>query len=380
MTSAVVRLATQGRPGEVRRATDADNRELLALAASCSMRGDISLRFQREPDFFALNRLEGNDWRVDVVDAADGIAGCVGTSMRDVYINGHCTRTGYVGDLKVHPAHRDFTIADALSNYAGFRMESLPDGSPVLITVLAGNRAMGKRLSGERGLDRFDWLATIRSHSIPILWKRRAKQSRMYMVMERAKWSDVGAMAELWSRIAPQKQFAPVFSETTFADWIRSAPGLDISSFLLARSSRGEVLGFMALWDQSSFKQMYVEKYSRKMAVVASLTNAIAPRAGGARLAAPGEQMRFQTAAQICVSGNRPDVLERLLITAHNDLRHTGCAFFNVGLDIVDPLSVAVEGMLGQPTEIDAYVGTRKPPIDVVGLKRLPLHCEIALV
>ncbi len=380
MTSAALRPSNCRRPGEVRRATDADNRGLLALAASCSMRGDISLRFQREPDFFALNRLEGRDWSVDVIDADDRIAGCVGTSIRDVYLHGRPTQTGYVGDLKVHPAHRDLATADALSNYAGYRMESLPDGSPALITVLAGNRAMEKRLSGERGLDRFDRLATIRSYSIPILWKRQAKQSRMYMLVERAKWSDIGAMADLWNRVAPQRQFAPLFEETTLADWIRSAPGLDISSYLLARSSSGALIGLMALWDQSSFKHMYVEKYSRKMAVVAALTNAIAPRLGGARLAAPGEQMRFQTAAHICVSGDRPDVLERLLVEAHNDLRHTGCAFFNVGLDVADPLIAAVEGMFGQPTDINAYVGTRKSPLDVQRLKRLPLHYEIALV
>ncbi|MEO7368582.1 MAG: GNAT family N-acetyltransferase [Gemmatimonadaceae bacterium] len=379
MTSAAMRLASRV-PAEVRQATEADNRGLLALSASCSMRGDISLRFQREPDFFALSRLEGSDWSVDVIDAVDRIAGCVGTSIREVYINGQPTRTGYVGDLKVHPAHRDHGTADSLSNQAGYRMESLPDGSPALITVLAGNSAMEKRLSGERGLDRFHWLATIRSYSIPILWKRRAKRSRVYMVVERAKWSDIGAMVELWTRVGLTRQFAPLFDETTLADWIRSAPGLDISSYLLARSSNGELIGFMALWDQSSFKQMYVEKYSRKMAVVAALSNAIAPRVGGARLVAPGEQMRLQTVAHVCVPRERPDILEWLIVTAHNDVRHTGCAFFNVGLDIADPLSVAVEGMFGQPTDINAYVSTRKSILDLESLKRLPLHYEIALV
>jgi len=364
----------------VREATQDDNRGLLALAASCSMRGDMSLRFQREPDFFALNRLEGREWSVDVIDAEDRLAGCIGSSMRDVHINGVEMRTGYVGDLKVHPVHRNMETADALCNRAGERMDRFPDGTPTLITVLAGNAAMERRLSGPRGLPSFDWLATIRSYSIPILWKRRLRTSVSGLRVEHAKWSDVDAMAELWNCVARERQFSPVFDAHSFADWIRSAPGLCISSYLLARSRGGELVGFVGLWDQSSFKQMYVEKYSRKMSVIAALTNAVAPRMGGARLAEPGERMVFQTAVHVCVPGETPDVLKDLLGAAHNDLRHTGNAFFNIGLDVVDPLSAAVDGLFGQPTDINAYVGTRGSPLKVGGLRSLPLHYEIALV
>src|SRR5256885_8016187 len=51
---------------------------LLALAAACPMRVELKLCVRREPDFFALNRLEGDRWDVGVVDvfffqAEDGI-------------------------------------------------------------------------------------------------------------------------------------------------------------------------------------------------------------------------------------------------------------------------------------------------------------------
>lgn len=366
--------------GLVREATPGDNRDLLALAASCSMRGDISLRIQREPDFFALNRLEGRDSQVWVIDAPDRLAGCIATSFRDAYIDGQPLRTGYVGDLKVHPLYRNTVTADSLCNYAGAQMDRLPSGTPTLVTVLAGNRAMEKRLPGPRGVPAFDWIATIRSHSIPILWKRKLNDHSTVKI-ERAKWSDLDRIAQLWNRVAPRRQFAPVFDANSLAEWIRLAPGLDISSYLVARSCAGEILGFIALWDQSSFKQMYVERYSRQMSVVAAINNAIAPRLGGTRLAEPGEQMRYQTAVHVCVPAETPEIFHSLLIAAHNQLRHTGCAFFNVGLDIVDPLSVAVVGLFGQPTDIGAYASTRGTvPLDLEMLRRRPLHYEIALV
>ena len=369
-----------GPVGGVRLATAEDNRGLLALAASCSMRGDVSLRIQREPDFFALNRLEGRDSRVWVADAPDCLAGCIATGFRDVYINGAVMRTGYIGDLKVHPMHRNTVTADAICNHAAAQMDCLPDGTPTLITVLAGNRAMERRLPGPRGVPAFDWVATIRSHSIPVLWKRRLNDHSTVKI-ERAKWSDLERMVQLWARVAPLRQFAPAFESNSLAEWIRLAPGLDISSYLVARSCAGEILGFIALWDQRSFKQMYVERYSRQMSVVAAINNAIAPKLGGARLANPGEEMRYQTAVHICVPADTPEILQTLLVAAHNLLRNTGCAFFNVGLDVADPLSVATKGFFSQPTDIHAYVSTRgRTPLDLESLRSRPLHYEIALV
>ena len=54
----------------VREAVPDDNRALVDLAAACPMEGDMSLCVHREPDFFALSRLEGEPWHVGVVEDA----------------------------------------------------------------------------------------------------------------------------------------------------------------------------------------------------------------------------------------------------------------------------------------------------------------------
>src|SRR5688572_22055032 len=119
--STVVDLATQesvhsGEAGDfvVREARPSDNGGLVALAGECAMVGDLSLRIDRRPDFFALNRLEGDRWRLAVAERRGSIVGCVGWSERRAFVNGREMRTGYAGDLKVHPGHRDTRIADAL--------------------------------------------------------------------------------------------------------------------------------------------------------------------------------------------------------------------------------------------------------------------------
>jgi ribosomal protein S18 acetylase RimI-like enzyme len=363
----------------IREATPGDNEQLIALSAACAMVGDISLRIDRGPDFFALNRLEGERWRLGVAESAGRVVGCVAVSERRAFVNGREMRTGYVGDLKVHPHYRDTRIADALSHYAELGCAELPAAAPVMITVLAGNRAMERRLSGPRGVSAFRRIATIRTHSIPILWPRNAAASDNVQI-ERARWSDLDQMIKLWGTVAPERQLAPVLTADRLAHWIRSAPGLDIDSYRIARSAMGELLGFLAAWDQRSFKQLTVVGYSRRMKTARTAFNTLATVIGSQRMPREGFSLNCATLTHACVPRDRPEVLRALLTSTYTDLRDTDCSIMNVGLDTRDPLSAALDGFLGQPTDVNAYVVTTRRGVLPEFLDGRPLHYEIALV
>lgn len=363
----------------IREATLDDNEQLIAVAAACSMVGDIRVRVDRGPDFFALNRLEGERWRLGVAESAGRVVGCVAVSERSAFVNGREMRTGYVGDLKVHPDYRDTRIADALSHYAERGCADLPAAAPVMITVLAGNRPMERRLSGPRGVSAFRRIGTIRTHSIPILWRRATVQAGSVQI-ERARWSDLDQMVKLWGKVAPMRQLAPAFNADRLAQWIRSAPGFDIDSYRIARSASGEMLGFLGVWDQRSFKQLTVVGYSRRMNTARAAFNALATVIGAQRMPRQGLPLNCVTAAHPCVAPDRPDILRALLTSTYNDLRATDCSIMNVGLDTREPLSAALEGFLAQPTDVNAYVVTTRRGVLPEFLDARPLHYEIALV
>ena len=363
----------------VRDATAADNQQLIALAAACPMVGDITMRVDRGPDFFALNRLEGESWRVGVAERGGAIVGCVAISERQTFVNGREMRTAYVGDLKVHPAHRDARIADALSLYAERACDQLPPTAPVMITVLAGNRSMERRLPGPRGVPAFRRIATIRTHSIPILWRRAPDKSSCIAVAP-ATWNDLEEMVALWARVAPSRQLAPRMSASTLAGWIRAAPGLDISSYSVARSTDGKVLGFCAAWNQSAFKQLTIVGYSTRMGAARGAFNVLAPILGVSRMPAPGSVLRCATVAHICVPAEHHEVLRALIVSAYNDLRRSRVSILNIGLDTRDPLSRAVEGLLPQSTDVNAYIVTSRRDVIPEYLDGRPLHYEIGLV
>jgi hypothetical protein len=365
----------------VRDATTADNDALLDLAAACETRGAVALRVEREPDFFALNRLERDGWRVGVANGltSRSVAGCVSISPREVYLEGTPRLTAYAGDFKVHPAHRGGPAGDVLTSWAcDVSREWGGDDIPGLLTILAGNAPMERRSEGPRGLPVFTRFATIRSHAIPFVWSRPMLASGPRV--SRATSADIEEMANLWARVAPDRQFAPVHDAASLARWILSAPGLGIESFWVARDQQGRLAGFLAAWDQSAFKQVRITDYPTRLALMRAGLNVLTPVTRGATLPDVGDELHWLTAASICVPSNAPGVLRALVLGVYGAMRSRGYSCLNIGLDVRDPLTAALQGLMAQPTDIHAYITTPAGAYTGPSLRTLPLHHEIALV
>jgi hypothetical protein len=363
----------------VRDATEADNTALVALAESCPMRGDVTMCVDRAPDFFALVRLEGERWRVGIAEEAGRVIGCVAASERHAYVNGAAARTTYVGDLKVHPAHRGGFAADALEEFSREACRGYAgDDVLALATVLGGNRTMERRASGPRGLPALTRFATLDVHAIPLLWRRAERVAGLRVMASRDE--DLDEMGALWSRVAPARQLAPVLGAARLRAWIDDAPGLAVDDYLVARRADGRIAGFLALWDQYFIKQLRVLAYSPRLALVRTALNAMAPLAGTPRLPAVGNTLPSLAVLHCCVPGDEPEVLRALLLHGYAARRGRGYLFLTLALDRRDPLRAALRGLFAQPTAVGAYATTPAgvyagPPLD-----GRPLHFESSLV
>jgi N-acetylglutamate synthase-like GNAT family acetyltransferase len=365
----------------VRRATYADNAALVALTLACPMEGDIGLVSDRTPDFFALNRLEGERWQVLVAeDAAERVVGCVALAARRAWLAGREVDSLYVSDLKVHPEWRGGPAADLLEQEVRDAAERMggPD-VPVLLTVLAGNRAMERRTPGPRGLPRLDRFATFDAWSIPLAWRRPAPEDVTPYTVEAARPRDLEAMAELWACVAPTRQWTPAHDAASLARFIARAPGLDMESVRLAFGPDGRLAAWAAVWDQSVFKRMRVTRWSPRLKVARAVVNAVAPWLGAQRLPDVGAPLPGASLALACVPVTAPSAMRALVLDACR-LLHGRAAFLSVGLDERDPLRAALRGLMAQPTRVHAYATTPAAPWSGAPLDDRPFHCEIALV
>jgi len=90
--------------------------------------------------------------------------------------------------------------------------------------------------------------------------------------------------------------------------------------------------------------------------------------------------MAFFAIVRVCVPEERPGVLRALTLQAYEELRGKGYSFFTIGLDIRDPLSAGLKGLLAQPTDVSALITSPSGRYEGPALDDFPLHHEIALV
>jgi hypothetical protein len=300
-------------------------------------------------------------------------------SERLSYVRGMPTQTTYAGDLKVHPSYRGTPAADGLVAYVRDNCREFGgDDVPSLLTVLAGNKSMERRAAGLRGLPALFPVASLDVLAVPLLWKR--KRDVTGLSVSEAKHEDIEEMAELWSRVGPTRQFAPVLTADSFSEWLAKAPGLAIDDYLVARTIDGRIAGFMAFWDQCAFKQLRVLGYSRRLAAARIVVNAMAPIAGASKLPEPGAELRSLTAVHVCAPVQDPFVLRALLLAGYSRHRATGRTFFTMAIDRKDPARRAFAGLFAQPTPVNAFVTTPAGRWTGGALSERPLYFESALV
>lgn len=361
----------------VREATPADNAALVGLAAACTMEGDVALRMDRAPDFFALNALEGDAWRVGVAVNDDEVVGCVAASRREVWMNGVPAVMGYASDFKVHPAFRGTGTADVLAHWVTDTIADMcGEDTPTMLTILGGNSRMENRARGPRGAPRLSRFATLCVHAIPLLWRRDARVAGI--AVRAASPADLEPMAQLWGTVAPGRQLADVMDADSLASWIAQAPGLSTGDYLLAHDPRGRLLGFVGIWDQSRLKTLRIVSYSPHLALVRRAVNVVAPLVGAPRLPPPGGALPALATVHACAA--EPVVLRALLLEAYHRHRGGRHALLTIGLDVRDPLLAATRGLLAQPTTVHAYVTTPRGSASPAMFDGKPLHYETALV
>jgi ribosomal protein S18 acetylase RimI-like enzyme len=115
-----------------------DNQQLLELASSTGMSGNMALRIDRYPNFFELNKLRGKT-NVYVALENDIIVGSICVSDQNVYINQGKYPLYYISDFKVAKTHRNMGIGLQLTNEVVKYLES-QNADFAFLNVSKGNK------------------------------------------------------------------------------------------------------------------------------------------------------------------------------------------------------------------------------------------------
>jgi hypothetical protein len=312
-----------------------DEPEIRRLLRDNPMDGEIRVSLEREPDAFLAARVEGEPHHTIVARDLDSgaVVGMGSRSVWNAFVNGEPRRLGYLSQLRVDRAHRGKKRLLA-AGYDLLRGMRSPGETPFDVTSIIADNAAARRLLGA-GLPGLPTYREIGPFSTLILPSGRSRRASGSVRIERGTRERMPGIAACIERNRRRYQLAPFFPLEDLLSPERSR-GLAPEDFFLAIAG-GRVAGCLALWDQSSFKQVVVRGYGPRLARWRPWINRLSPLLGTPRLPDPGQVLPHAWLTHIAVDGDDLRTFEALAEAAHVEARTRGYAYVVIGLAAAHP-------------------------------------------
>ncbi len=325
-------------------ATPADDADLRHILAETPMAGAVAVSFRREPSYFAAAGVEGPFRQVVAArDTESGrLVGFGARSVRSRFVNGRPEAVGYLSTLRLLEGHRNRGLV--ARGYRYFKELHRDGQARLYLTTIAEDNWLALRLltSGRAGLPAYHYAGDYRTAVLP-LRGRRLEKAPAGVEVRPATADDLPGVLAFLAAVGPGRQFFPCCAADDFFTGSGAFRGLRPADLLLA--FRGEELvGTLAGWDQSSFRQTVVSGYGRPLRWLRPLYNCWARWRGLPRLPPAGEALRGLTGTLPVVKDADAGVFAALVGELCRRASSGPWEHLLVGLHAEDPLLAALRG------------------------------------
>ncbi|HWP82758.1 MAG TPA: GNAT family N-acetyltransferase [Bacteroidota bacterium] len=357
----------------IRPATSEDNEQLIRLTKACPMSGVISLYVDREPDFFFLNRLQGEEWRLYVAEVGGEIVGSLGVAYRKARVLGEIMRMAYLTDVKIAPAYRGSTVAFRLLREL-YENEKEKEFDIYVCSTLKGNDQVIQLFQGRAGIPSLTNVGEVSVvNVIPTYWFRLRQQWRI----RRATEHDHQPIVELLESGYRSHCFAPVFPNQLTPGRNHDSP--PIASYLVAERN-GEIEAVAQKWDQGNYKRLVIVRHSgltKSLQLVSQIGSIVhlTPPIPSAGMSLKVLQVRHT----VCAKG-REEALRQLLLFIYREAYRNSYHAVQLSMAKEDGLQKLVPGPLKVKIPLVVYCGSLKDPTLPGKIKGLCIYEDVSLV
>jgi hypothetical protein len=233
-------------------ATANDDIALRQLLRETPIPGQISLSFEREPNYFAAAAIESDDEQTHRVLLAHNkhntLMGCASHSSRLRYVNGVATQVGYFSQLRAQRslggmAHARF-ICNGFARFQKCLCDSSNNSPAFSLMSLIADNAPAQRLltHGLPGFPHTKHMGAMHTYAVST---RRTRPALVAPGLQLGAPNQAEAILNCLRHNLARYQFAPHWQHD---GWRASHTPAWQDFWTITRSSR--VLGCVALWDQ----------------------------------------------------------------------------------------------------------------------------------
>jgi hypothetical protein len=337
-------------------ATPADDADLRQVLAETPMPGSVSLSFRREPSYFEAAVVDGRFRQI--IAARDlqtqRIVGFGSRSVSERYVNGRPQPVGYLSNLRLQRGHRNRGLV--ARGYALFRRLHGDAKTHLYLTTIAQDNQTAIELLTSRRAGLPAYYLAGAFHTFALSRGRRHGWCGDHdgaISVRSAQPADLTEALEFWHAYGPRRQFFPCLAADDFFSSGGALRDLQPEDLLLAYCG-GRLVGTLAGWDQTAFRQTVVDSYSLPLRLVRPLINAWARIRNRPRLPAPGAALPYLMATLFVVADEASGCAGALLDVLLERAARGPWDYVILGLHESDPLipALALKGAPAYTTNL----------------------------
>lgn len=336
-----------------------DNDDICRLFKEVHVKGELDVNQERDPDFFALQRLQGGPGMTFLARDPDGQPAAIGSIvLRDAWLDGELLRTGYLCDLRVRPGFRGgVNLARCFDPVLAHVQER--HGVEVFTTVVFDDNPIAhKTLRGpaaeRRGQPVYRTMTPFLMTSVQFTRPRRAPNG-----VRLATASDLPQLRDFLARRGRLRVLGEDFTGDLLDQRLATWPGFSLDDFLLAVDG-DRIVGCVAPWNTEPVKRTRVLGYHGSMLWVKRVFNAGAVVFRYPALPVEGDCFRFAFLTHLEVEDDDPKVLRALLQAAYHHLYARRLHFVSAFVPRGSRLETAFGGFMVQHTAMTLYAVARR--------------------
>ncbi len=361
----------------IRRASHADNDQLLALCRECPLQGDLTLWLDRSPNFFRIFEILDDNPRVLVWDDDGRIGGVIAAVHRQFHVAGRRTRCILIREFKVAPKYRKGLAGHRLVREL-VRQEQAAGTELAVLSYVKNNDASVPFLQGRARIPAGRELGSYLMHSVVALKQVRTGNSCRIDAMQA---SDVDEVVALLNDNNTRYEMSPRFDTPDFEKLLDSFAGRADAEVLVARRN-GAIEAAAGWWDSHDVAKYTVLGCSSMQLRAAWWAHNVLR--GLRRLpmtSLVGNSLRFKHIVLAACASGRETALATLLREFNNSLYGSQYSHFSIALHERNPHNRLLEGLIkiSIPHTMMAFQSDSADPLDLRALDDSTPYVDVAL-